>query len=58
MADTTINTEAQKFYAERVEFYLKSGDTLQMANEKADLDLVEWSQPLPLPEMDIEELWS
>lgn len=54
-----VSPEAKKFYDERFVYWLDEGFDPGIASEKADLDLLEWSQPLPLPSgIDLEEMWT
>lgn len=53
-----VSEQAQSYYADRFITYLEQDKTPGEAAELADLDLLEWSQPLELPEGDTMELWS
>lgn len=54
-----VSAEAKKYYDERFIYWVSQGEDPGTASEKADMDLLEWSQPLPLPRgMDFEELWT
>lgn len=52
-----ISPQARKIYDDRFIHYLEQGDDPGEAADKADMDLLEWSQPLPLPGFNIEELY-
>ncbi len=50
MAIEYVTSAANSYYKSRYDMYTLNGFTADEAEERADLDLIEWSKPLPLPE--------
>lgn len=57
METERVSEAAKSFYNQRLLHYIREGDRPGQAAEKADLDLLEWSKPLPIPGADDTSLY-